>query len=139
MGDLLHLLIGAALVSAGAIVGTPLRFFVARIVSERVGETFPWGTLIVNVSGCAVIGLAAAYAKRHGLSGGSQYWLLLATGFLGSYTTVSSFALQTLALARGGESRAALGNIALSVGLCLGAVTLAFWGGFWAGFAGGLR
>jgi CrcB protein len=133
-GDLIDLLIGGALVSAGAIVGTPLRFFVARIVGQRVGETFPWGTLVVNVTGCFVMGLVAAYAKKHGLSGGSEYWLLLATGFLGSYTTVSSFSLQTLALARGGESRAALGNIVLSVGLCLGAVAL----GFWAGFAGGI-
>ena len=131
MEHLIDLLIGAALVSAGAIVGTPLRLFVARVVSERVGETFPWGTLVVNVTGCFIMGLVAAYAKRHDFSGTSEYWLLLATGFLGSYTTVSSFSLQTLALARDGESRAALGNIALSVGLCIGAVAL--------GFAGGMR
>ncbi len=131
MEHLIELIVGAALVSAGAIVGTPLRFFVSRIVGQRVGETFPWGTLVVNVTGCFVMGLIAAFAQRHGLSGSSEYWLLLATGLLGSYTTVSSFALQTLALARDGESRAALGNVALSVGLCLGAVAL--------GFAGGLR
>ena len=132
--ELIHLLVGAGLVSLGAIAGTPLRFYVGRVVSARVGETFPWGTLAVNVSGCLTMGAVAAYAQRHGLSGTSDYWLLLATGFLGSYTTVSSFALQTLALARDGESRSALGNIVLSVGLCLGAVAL----GFWAGFAGGL-
>ncbi len=132
MGEhLIDLLTGAVLVSAGAIVGTPLRFFVSRIVGQRVGETFPWGTLVVNVTGCFIMGLVAAYAQKHALSGNSEYWLLLATGFLGSYTTVSSFALQTLALARDGESRAALGNVALSVGLCLGAVAL--------GFAGGMR
>ena len=136
MGEhLIDLLIGGALVSAGAIVGTPLRFFVSRIVGQRVGETFPWGTLVVNVTGCFIMGLVAAYARKHGLSGTSEYWLLLATGFLGSYTTVSSFSLQTLALARGGESRAALGNIVLSVGLCLGAVAL----GFWASVAGGIQ
>jgi CrcB protein len=129
MGDLIHLLIGGALVTAGAIVGTPLRFFVARFVGERFGETFPWGTLIVNVTGCFLMGLAAAYASKHGLSGRSEFWLLFATGFLGSYTTVSSFALQTLALAQGGERRAALGNIALSIGLCLSAVTLGFTAG----------
>lgn len=138
-GNLIDLLIGGALVSAGAIVGTPLRFFVARAVGQRVGETFPWGTLVVNVTGCFIMGLAAAYAQKHGLSGRSDYWLLVATGFLGSYTTVSSFALQTLALARDGESRSALGNIALSVGLCLGAVALGFWFSLWAAFAGGLR
>ena len=136
MGEhLIELLTGAALVSAGAIVGTPLRFLVSRIVGQRVGETFPWGTLVVNVTGCFIMGLVAAYAQKHGLSGGSEYWLLVATGFLGSYTTVSSFSLQTLALARGGESRSALGNIVLSVGLCLGAVAL----GFWAAVLAGLR
>jgi len=123
---LIHLAIGGALVTAGAIVGTPLRFFVARFVGERIGETFPWGTLVVNVTGCFLMGLAAAYARKHGLSGNSEFWLLFATGFLGSYTTVSSFSLQTLALAQGGERRAALGNIALSVGLCLGAVAAGF-------------
>ncbi len=128
MGDLLHLLIGAALVSVGAAVGTPLRFLVANVVSQRVGETFPWGTLVVNVSGCFVMGLIGAYATRHALPGNAEIWLLVATGFLGSYTTVSSFALQTLALARGGENRGALGYIALSVALCLGAVALGFAG-----------
>jgi CrcB protein len=127
--QLIHLVIGGALVTAGAVVGTPLRFFVSRLVGERIGETFPWGTLVVNVTGCFLMGLAAAYAKKHGLSGQSEFWLLFATGFLGSYTTVSSFALQTLALARDGEQRFALGNIVLSVGLCLGAVALGFTAG----------
>jgi CrcB protein len=126
VGDPIHFLIGGALVTAGAIVGTPLRFFVSRVVGQWFGETFPWGTLVVNVTGCFGMGLAAAYAKAHGLSGTSEYWLLVATGFLGSYTTVSSFSLQTLALARGGERRGALGNIVLSVGLCLGVVALGF-------------
>lgn len=126
-GDLVHLLVGAGLVSLGAIVGTPLRFFVSRFAGARVGETFPWGTLAVNVSGCLTMGVVAAYAAKLGYSGTSDYWLLLATGFLGSYTTVSSFALQTLALARGGETAAALRYIFLSVGLCLGAAALGFW------------
>jgi CrcB protein len=130
MGDIASFLIGAGLVSLGAIAGTPLRFFVGRFAGARVGETFPWGTLLVNVSGCLIMGGVAAYAVRQGYSGTSDYWLLLATGFLGSYTTVSSFALQTLALARGGERVAALGYIGLSVGLCLGAVALGYWAGF---------
>jgi fluoride exporter len=129
VGDVLHLAIGAALVSLGAAAGTPLRFLVANVVSQKIGETFPWGTLVVNVSGCVAMGLIGAYAARHGLSAESEVWLLVATGFLGSYTTVSSFALQTLALARGGESRGALGYIVLSVVLCLGAVALGFAGG----------
>jgi len=117
-----ELLTGAALVTLGASVGTPARFFVSGFVARRIGETFPWNTLVINVSGCLLMGIGAAYARVHGLSGNSHFWLLFATGFLGSYTTVSSFALQALALARDGESRLALGYIALSVVLCLGAV-----------------
>jgi fluoride exporter len=126
VGDLNHFLIGSVLVTAGAIVGTPLRFYVSRVIGGWFGLTFPWGTLVVNVTGCFGMGLAAAYAAAHGLSGTSEYWLLVATGFLGSYTTVSSFALQTLALARDGENRGALGNIALSVGVCLAVVAAGY-------------
>jgi CrcB protein len=121
------LLIGGAMVSLGALAGTPARFFVSGVIARRFGETFPWGTLVVNVSGCVVIGAIAAIARAHGLS--SDAWLFLATGFLGSYTTVSSFALQTLALVRDGERGPALGYIGLSLVLCLAAVA----GGFAAG------
>jgi CrcB protein len=122
-----ELLIGGAMVSLGALAGTPARFFVSGVIARRFGETFPWGTLVVNVSGCVVIGAIAAIARAHGLS--SDAWLFLATGFLGSYTTVSSFALQTLALVRDGERGPALGYIGLSLVLCLAAVA----GGFAAG------
>ena len=115
-------LAGGLLVTLGAIVGTPARFFISGLVAERLGETFPWGTLVVNASGCLIMGVVGGFAIAHGLSSGSAFWLLLATGFLGSYTTVSSFALQTRALVRDGESRLALGYVALSLVLCLGAV-----------------
>ena len=98
----------------------------SRLLARRVGETFPWGTLVVNVSGCLIMGLVAAYASAHHLSGSSRFWLLSATGFCGSYTTVSSFSLQTLALVREGERRQAMGYIALSVVLCLAAVFAGF-------------
>jgi fluoride exporter len=119
-------LIGAALVTLGAILGTSARFFISGFVARRIGETFPWGTLVVNVSGCLVMGLAAAYAGVHSLAGTSNFWLLCATGFLGSYTTVSSFALQTLALARNGETHLSLGYVTLSVALCLAAVATGY-------------
>ena len=72
MGDIASFLIGAGLVSLGAIAGTPLRFFVGRFAGARVGETFPWGTLLVNVSGCLVMGVVAAYAVHFGYSGTSN-------------------------------------------------------------------
>jgi len=113
-------------VALGSAVGGVLRFFVSRVVGRAVGETFPWGTLVVNVSGACVIGVLGAAAHLHLLSDTGLAWKLLVVGGLGSYTTVSSFSLQTLALANGGEFRLAGGNILLSLCLCLGAAALGF-------------
>jgi CrcB protein len=121
-----ELLIGGAMVALGAVVGTPARFFVSGVIARRFGETFPWGTLVVNVSGCVVIGAVASVAVVRGLSLQSAAWLLIVTGFLGSYTTVSSFALQTRALVADGEYRLAAGYILLSLLLCLAAVAAGF-------------
>ena len=79
-----------------------------------------------NVSGCLVIGIVAAIALRHGLEAVSPWWLLVVTGFLGSYTTVSSFALQTRALAGDAEYRLALAYIGMSIVLCPLAVAAGF-------------
>ena len=133
-----EVLLGGVLVALGATVGTPARFFVSGVIARRFGETFPWGTLVVNVSGCLLMGAVAAFAKAHNLSFESPAWLLAATGFLGSYTTVSSFALQTRALVREGEHRSAIGYILLSVVLCLAAVGAGFAAGPLA-FAGSGR
>jgi len=123
---LAELMTGVALVTAGAIVGTPLRFFVSGVIARRFGESFPWGTLVVNVSGCIVAGLVLAFARAHGLGAPSDWWLLVVTGFLGSYTTVSSFALQTRALVGDAEYGRAAGYIGLSVVLCPLAVAAGF-------------
>lgn len=120
------LLIGAALVVAGALVGTAARVFVSEQIAIRLGDVFPWGILTVNASGCFLAGLAMAYAERNGLPVGSQQWLLAVTGFLGSYTTVSSFALQTLTLVRNERRFGALAYIAASLGLCLLAVAAGY-------------
>jgi len=122
MQSTIELLWGAALVTVGAMFGTPARFFVSGVIARRFGETIPWGTLVVNVSGCLVMGLVAAFAVVRGLSSGSDYWLLAATGFLGSYTTVSSFALQTRALLRDRELKLAGWYMLLSVVACLAMV-----------------
>lgn len=116
-------LISTCLVAIGGGLGGMARFWVSGIVARRFGETFPWGTMVVNVTGAAVIGVFGAllltpgtHAIRH-----VPLWAALVVGLLGSYTTVSSFSLQTLALARNGEVARALGNIVLSLALCLSA------------------
>ena len=123
----LQLLSDAAVVAVGATFGTPARFYISGVVARSLGETIPWGTFVVNVSGCLIIGVVAAVALAQGLSSGSLYWLLAATGFLGSYTTVSSFALQTRALMRDGQLRLAAIYALLSLLSCLAAVGAGFW------------
>lgn len=122
--DILNGLIWVAL---GSIFGGMTRFLVSGMVARRVGETFPWGTMTVNVSGAFIIGLFGGLASSgHGIFATPGPWLFAVTGFLGCYTTVSSFSLQTLALARDGETARATGNILLSLALCLTAVAAGF-------------
>jgi CrcB protein len=112
-------------VAIGSAFGGAARYFVSGLVGRAIGETFPWGTMAVNVSGAFVIGTVAAAAQ--GMLASDPAWQFAVVGFLGSYTTVSSFSLQTLALARDGETLRAGANVALSLLLCLSAVTLGYW------------
>ena len=117
-----------AWVIIGSALGGMARYGVSGTVARRIGETFPWGTLVVNVSGSFVIGVFAALVAPGGALGGERMaGAFVMAGLCGGYTTFSSFSLQTLNLARDGEWSRALSNIAASAALCLLAV--------WAGFA----
>ncbi len=121
------MLAGLICIALGSMAGGVARYFVSGLVARRFGETFPWGTMTVNVSGAFLIGIIAALAtKEASLLASPQPWLFAVTGFLGCYTTVSSFSLQTLNLYRDGERLRATGNIVSSVVLCLLAVTCGF-------------
>ena len=116
-----------ALVLLGGFFGGISRFFVSGSVGRRIGETFPWGTLVVNVSGALVIGaLAGLVRSRGGVFAGEMFRDLAFVGFLGGYTTVSSFCLQTLNLALDGQGLQAALNTILSAGLCIAAVGTGF-------------
>jgi CrcB protein len=123
MPEALH---GLIWVTVGSAFGGMARFFLSGVVGRRVGETFPWGTIAVNVTGSFAIGAIAAAVPIAPLVRSPAFWQLAVVGFLGSYTTVSSFSLQTLALARDGDYRRAGGNVVLSVALCLGAASLGY-------------
>jgi len=111
----------------GSIAGGIARYFVSGVVARRVGETFPWGTMTVNVTGAFLIGIFGALATNDAsLLASPNIWLLEVTGFLGCYTTVSSFSLQTLNLVRDGQTLRAAANVLLSVVLCLSAVASGF-------------
>jgi CrcB protein len=88
-------------VGVGALLGANLRFVVGNWAAERWGVDFPYGTFIVNVSGAFAVGLILAFmGERLGLS---PLWrLFFVTGFLGGYTTFSSYAWEALVLAEEG-------------------------------------
>jgi CrcB protein len=113
------------LVALGGALGSVLRFWFSTLFERRWGETFPWGTLFVNVSGSFLIGLlfSLAGADKQPLLGPSARALLL-VGVLGGYTTFSSFSLQALNFLRAGQFPLAAFHVLLSVALCLLAVWL---------------
>ena len=121
------MLSGLIAIVIGSVLGGSARYFVSGAIARRLGETFPWGTMTINVTGAFLIGIFGALATHPGsVFATPNPWLFAVTGFLGCYTTVSSFSLQTLTLARNGEPAHALGNVVFSVGLCLAAVSCGF-------------
>jgi CrcB protein len=116
-------------VAIGGALGSMTRYFVGGLVSEKTGGSFPWGTLVINVTGSFVIGILGALTAAHGKMTPQRQLLvtqLLITGVCGGYTTFSSFSLQTLNLLRDGEWLYAVGNILLSVILCMIAVWIGY-------------
>jgi CrcB protein len=112
-------------ITLGSAIGGAMRYACSGLIATRFGETFPWGTLLVNVSGSFVIGFFNMLTGPDGrLLVGTTARQFVMIGICGGYTTFSSFSLQTLALARDGEWLEAGGNIVLSVVLCLLAVWL---------------
>jgi fluoride exporter len=107
-------------VALGSGIGGVLRYWCSGLVARWYGETFPWGTIVVNVVGSLLIGLFAALSGPDGrLLVGTTTRQFVMLGLLGGFTTFSSFSLQTLALAQNGEWVHAAANIIGSVLLCL--------------------
>ncbi len=107
-------------VAVGSAPGGVARYWCSGIIANLMGETFPWGTLIVNVVGSFLIGLIATISGPDGrflIPAEARQFMMV--GILGGYTTFSSFSLQTLNLARDGEWLLAGANIVGSVVLCL--------------------
>lgn len=114
-------------VGIGSAFGGAARFWISGIVAARYGETFPYGTATVNVTGSFIIGLLAALTVPEG-----RWFIsppmreLLMIGFCGGYTTFSSFSLQTLSLMQDGEWWRAAANAIASFALCLVAVWVGY-------------
>lgn len=115
------------LVAAASAAGGAARYGLSRLIANRTRGTFPIATLLVNLSGALAIGFLYAGMKVWGWTPASVFSL----AFLGSYTTVSAFSLETLLLLRERQYPAALGNILFSVGGCLAAAWIGYLIGIW--------
>lgn len=120
-------MINYLLVALGSALGGMARYACSGIGVRLLGETFPWGTLFVNVSGSLVIGALAALIPEDGrVLFVSDARALLMVGICGGFTTFSSFSMEVVNLMRNGAWAPALGYIAASVLLCLAATAAAF-------------
>jgi len=111
----------ALLVAVGGAIGSLLRYYVGLGSLRLMGPGFPWGTLIVNVVGCFIIGVFAEMIMRR-FNASVELRLLLITGFLGGFTTFSAFSLDAITLFERGDVFAGGIYIAASVGLSMVAV-----------------
>jgi fluoride exporter len=110
-------------VMLGGALGTGARFWTSGIVAGRVGEFFPMGTLVVNVTGSFLIGFFTAFTDSEGpFLVPPRFRQFFMIGVCGGYTTFSSFSLQTLDLIRDGDWLKAFLNTLLSFVCCLAAV-----------------
>jgi fluoride exporter len=109
----------------GGALGSIARYGASGLIANAFGETFPWGTLIINVTGSFIIGFFYTLTAPDGrFLVGAPTRQFVMTGFCGGYTTFSSFSLQTLNLMRDGEWLSAGGNVVGSVTLCMISVWL---------------
>jgi CrcB protein len=112
-------------IAIGGALGSVARYWCSGVAARLIGETFPWGTLIVNVVGSLIIGFFATITGPEGrLLVGTIPRQFVMIGICGGYTTFSSFSIQTLNLLNDGEWLYAGANIVASVVACLLAVWL---------------
>ena len=119
-------------IAVGSGIGGAARYWLTILMERMFGDTFPWGTLAVNVSGSVLIGVFVAMAgadERITSLTLSQQFITL--GIFGGFTTFSAFSLQTLLLMQSGNWVSAGANIAASLGACL----LGIWAGQRLGLA----
>ena len=107
-------------IAVGGALGSMARYLCTGLAARFIGDTFPWGTMIVNVVGCSFIGLFATFTGPDGrflIAPTVRQFVMV--GICGGFTTFSSFSLETLNLARDGQWIKVAANVLGSVALCL--------------------
>lgn len=108
-------LISSAVVGSGGFIGALARYGIGGLVHRQVPlSVFPWGTLVVNLTGCLMIGLLAGLGESRQLFG-PQFRLFMLIGVLGGFTTFSTFGFETLAMLRAAEYWRAGANVGMNV------------------------
>ncbi|MCZ6521837.1 MAG: fluoride efflux transporter CrcB [Bacteroidetes bacterium] len=109
------------LVGLGGFVGAASRYLIQTQLGHRLPGTFPWGTFVINIVGCLIIGIIYGLAERHKLME-HEMRLFLAVGFCGSFTTFSAFSVENLNMLQIGNYLTVGAYIALSIIFGLAAV-----------------
>jgi CrcB protein len=112
------------MIGIGGFIGSIGRYSLAQFVQNKFFEIFPYGTLVVNIIGCFVIGLIYAISEKTSLQ--PEWRLFLATGICGGFTTFSAFSMETINMLRDGELFLGSIYVICSITFCLLATFLGF-------------
>ena len=113
------------LVGMGSFIGGVCRYLLSMLVQSKFSSSFPYGTLLVNLTGCLLIGILFGFFDRNQVS--HEWRLLFITGVLGGFTTFSAFSVETYNLIKSGNYGSAILYVALSVILGISLTFLGAW------------
>ena len=116
------------LVGLGSFVGGALRYFISTWMKNACSQSFPWGTLMVNLVGCFLIGVIFALFSRF-CSTSHPWCLLLTTGLCGGFTTFSTFANESLQMLQNGQWGGFITYVSISVIAGISLTALGYWVG----------
>lgn len=105
-------------IGLGGFAGANLRYWVTGWVAERMGQTFPWGTMVVNLTGSVLLAVFIGWSAEQ-VTLDPRIRILIATGFFGAYTTFSTYANESILLLESGDWLGTLGNVLGTNLICL--------------------
>ena len=114
------------IVGTGSFIGGAMRYLLSTYIKNMYGQTFPWGTLVVNLLGCFVFGIIFALFSKHN-STDNTFCLLLTTGICGGFTTFSTFANESVQMIQNGKIGEFIGYMATSVIVGIALIALGYW------------
>ena len=114
------------IVGTGSFIGGAMRYLLSTYIKNMYGQTFSWGTLVVNLLGCFVFGIIFALFSKHN-STDNTFCLLLTTGICGGFTTFSTFANESVQMIQNGNIGEFIGYMATSVIVGIALIALGYW------------